>query len=281
MYDVVNDLIGAKDLLEARSQLQKIDNIIARKNINRSAYCKKLSQAILQAVGAQKIGYILAGEKPKYHIHSVNSSIPAYLASHGLTVGGVVEMRKRIRKLIAEIGETIIEPSGIKLSVEGEQKILDMLINKFPFWEAMPGIESLDILNINNTHREFNSIFGVDAEATSFVIYMLNMNDPTVAPEYVFLHELGHVVQTVLTGSCRLIPDEFLEFNASLDVMLEQGNPDLPEIFADTFAIAAMRGTELNDCISQLFPHDDLSEKFENFHIKLLGEKKLKPASSV
>jgi hypothetical protein len=46
------------------------------------------------------------------------------------------------------------------------------------------------------------------------------------------------------------------------------GNPSAPEVFADTFAIAVMRGTELSRCDPFDFP-ESLKEVFEDFYKRL------------
>ena len=68
----------------------------------------------------------------------------------------------------------------------------------------------------------------------------------------------------------RYVPDEFIQLHNSIPtaLRLEQGNPDAPEVFADTFAVAAMRGTELERCDPFNFP-EALNEAFEKFYTGL------------
>jgi hypothetical protein len=96
------------------------------------------------------------------------------------------------------------------------------------------------------------------------------MKDTSFAPEYVFLHEFGHILQISLTNSNLSVPNEFIEFNNTiLNVKLEQGSEEAIESFADTFAIAVMRGTDLYRYNPFPFP-DTLNEIFEKFHFKLI-----------
>ena len=269
MYDLIYNLVKSKDLLEANSLLKMIDRTLTNEDVNRPDYCKKLSQAIMQWAVMWIEGSIFTGVRSKYRIFPANRAIPYYLASFGLAVGKVRDTRKNIAKLIADIDKTIIEPSGISLSAEDEEEILSVLSTKFPFWEIVSPNSPLDILNINNSHRLFNSMCGASGDASSFVVYMFNMKDDTAAPEYVFLHELGHALQIALTGSDSLVPTEFIEFNNTLpDVRMEQGDRGVPELFADTFAIAVMRGTDLWHYSP--FPFSDaLNELFEKFFTAL------------
>jgi predicted metalloprotease len=96
------------------------------------------------------------------------------------------------------------------------------------------------------------------------------MKDNSLAPEYVFLHEMGHVLQVALTGSNQLVPEEFIKFNQSIDKNIElvQGSYEAVEVFADTFAIAIMHDT----CISKFDPFDFpemLKTSFSNFYSQL------------
>ena len=268
MYDTIYGLIEANDLLEANHLLKIIDNALANQSINRSAFCKALSKAIIEWSANSRFEDITTGTRPKYHIFPASNSVPHYLASFGLSLSSVQEMRKNIKHLIADIDETITGPSGICLSIKDEEKVLSTLSNKFPFWEIVSANKTLDILNINNTHRSFNSLCGASGDASSFIVYMFNMKDSSVIPEYVFLHELGHVLQISLTGSDKLVPTEFIEFNKLIKVILEQGTYESAEVFADTFAIAVMRGTDL--CKFNPFPFpDELNKTFEEFYAKL------------
>ena len=69
-------------------------------------------------------------------------------------------------------------------------------------------------------------------------------------------------MQTSLTESDELVPSEFIDFNNTLpNVNVKQGSYEATEVFADTFAIAVMRGTELNSCNPFPFP-DSINKLF-------------------
>jgi hypothetical protein len=63
------------------------------------------------------------------------------------------------------------------------------------------------------------------------------------SPEYVFLHEIGHLFTYNLTGEPEKVPDSFIEFN-------KKNNPtwkgDLVEVFVDLFSLALMAETEFS-----------------------------------
>jgi hypothetical protein len=61
-------------------------------------------------------------------------------------------------------------------------------------------------------------------------------------PEYIFMHEIGHLVAHRITGDFLKIPDSFIEFSNSLR---PGSKADLIEVFADLFSVAVMMDTEL------------------------------------
>ena len=271
MNDLIYDLVQANDLLEVSRILKMINEGCANQK-NRSAFFKKLAQTVIEWTVLGR-GDLFAGEKPRYYIHAANKSVPIYLASVGLTpANNVRKIQKIINELISDIDKTIAEPSGISLTVDAEEKILSVLSSKFPFWKVVPASTALDIININNTHRSFNSVCGVSGDATTFYIYMYNMKDSSTMPEYVFLHELGHVLQISLSGSGTLVPEEFIEFNETvLSTTIKQGSLEAIETFADTFSIAVMHGTDLSSKNPFPFP-DRLNECFVKFYDQLLNK---------
>ena len=60
-------------------------------------------------------------------------------------------------------------------------------------------------------------------------------------PEYVFVHEIGHVLTHNLTGDPNSVPDSFIEFNKKFN---PSWTGELVEVFVDLFAMAAMMDTE-------------------------------------
>ena len=248
MYDLIYELIESRDLLEVNTYLKEIDAALEEQTVNRSAFCKQLAQALTEWTFSLRNKELFVLEKSKYFIFEEWESIPYYLAFSGLSLGRVREVRQCIKDQIAYINETIIEPTGNCITVDTEKKIISILEAKYPFFEVAATKNPLHILNINNTNRVYNSTTGCSESGVPVAIHMYNMKDSDTAPEYVFLHELGHVLQASLTDSVIYVPDEFIQLHNSIPNTrrLEQGNPDAPEVFADTFAIAVMCRTELS-----------------------------------
>jgi len=280
MYDLIYELIESSDLLEVNTNLKKIDVALDEQTVNRSAFCKQLAQALVEWTFRLRNKELFVQEISKYYIFTEWESIPHYLAFSGLSLGRVREVRQCIKSQIAYIDDMIIEPTGNCITVETEEKIISILEAKYPFFEVAATSHPLHILNINNTNRIYNSTTGCSESGVPVAIHMYNMKDSDTAPEYVFLHEFGHVLQASLTNSVLYVPDEFIQLHNSIPNArrLEQGNPDAPEVFADTFAVAVMRGTELARYDPFNFP-EALNEVLERFYMKLF--EKYKQANTV
>jgi hypothetical protein len=140
-------------------------------------------------------------------------------------------------------------------------------MNKFPFFDVISQ-KPLYIFHLANSHKAFNSMsgFGDGEEAGHGVIVMFHMKDQDVSPEYVFLHELGHILQVAITQSPSVVPPVFLRFHNEIGgAPLRESNPDAPEVFADTFAIAVMHGTELEK-YNPFSLHEPFCHTFEMFY---------------
>ncbi len=85
-------------------------------------------------------------------------------------------------------------------------------------------------------------------------------------PEYVFLHELGHALQTCLTGSDKKFPISFVPvFELVFNNKVENVEPgDTLEVFADSFSIAAVYGTKYHSS-------NPFYEKFHMIHQAILA----------
>jgi len=182
-------------------------------------------------------------------------------------------LRRNIKRFITLIDETVIPPSGRFLTVEREEKILSVLFMKYPYLEIVSANRPLIVLNFDSTNRLYNSFCGTDDNVRSRVICMFNMNDSTVSPEYVFLHELGHALQIAITGSVSDVPIEFIKYQNLLPGVekLNQGDEIAAEVFADIFAIAVMRNTEFS-CFDPLNNPDIINASFETFFSQLFDK---------
>jgi hypothetical protein len=126
----------------------------------------------------------------------------------------------------------------------------------------------LRIYYIPYKHLEFNA--GYYPQLNSIVSYKPKEADST--PEYILMHEVGHLLTFNLTGDAGKVPDSFVEFNK---VHAPKWKGDLVEVFVDLFSIAVMMDTEFA-------PKNPFPEKFpvrfqnsvKDYFTKLIGDLK-------
>ena len=61
------------------------------------------------------------------------------------------------------------------------------------------------------------------------------------SPEYIFLHEIGHLITYNITGEPDKVPESFIEFNEKINPGWKK---DLIEVFVDLFSLAVMIETD-------------------------------------
>ena len=61
------------------------------------------------------------------------------------------------------------------------------------------------------------------------------------SPEYIFVHEVGHLLINNLTGDPEKLPDSFIEFNKKFN---PDWDGDLVEVFVDLFSLAVMMDSD-------------------------------------
>jgi hypothetical protein len=95
----------------------------------------------------------------------------------------------------------------------------------------------LRIYFIPHQHIKFNA--GYLPFLNSIVSYRPKENASSA--EYIFVHEIGHLLIFNLTGDPGKVPDSFIEFNNKFN---PSWKGDLVEVFVDLFSIAIMMDTE-------------------------------------
>lgn len=106
----------------------------------------------------------------------------------------------------------------------------------------------------------------------SIVSYRPRLSD--LDPEYVFMHEVGHLLAFNLTGDPEKVPDSFVEFNK---VFNPTWDGELLEVFVDLFSGAVMMDTEYasKNPILPIFSIER-QQVTRDYFIKLMGALKYK-----
>lgn len=214
-------------------------------------------------------------KKRSYHIHSGAAASLYFLSSfvptrHSEQEKVVQTGRERLEAFNLFVQENILPPVGNFISVSEIDMVMNAVSKKYPLWRRMFVDSKLTILRLNNTHKEMNSMCNAshkigDATKFSYELYLFHTKDFEQGhPVYIFLHELGHILQIEAAHDPSLVPESFIKFsNDMTGKELTQGE-FAPELFADAFAMAMMQtfGWKeydtfdiVSDSVKELFKH--------------------------
>jgi hypothetical protein len=116
----------------------------------------------------------------------------------------------------------VIEDFGFPKSCWRLRTMQPLLIHIIPF----------EINNLNAAYYPY---------INSIASYRVGTCEEGSTPEYIFVHEVGHLLLYIITGNPEKVPDSFVTFN---EKFRPNYNGDLLEIFVDLFSLAVMKDTE-------------------------------------
>lgn len=122
--------------------------------------------------------------------------------------------------------------------------VLNRVCEVFPYAEKVIGNNPIEILLIEAQHEarngEATAIFMQHGMHGSICIYQLQ-DDYIAAPEYILLHEMGHLLHMRATGTITDVPASFINYLSQLGTdCSELTTAQLQEVFADTFILAVV-----------------------------------------
>jgi hypothetical protein len=135
------------------------------------------------------------------------------------------------------------------------------------------------------THKRFLSIYFVpyesninnaafDINTNSIVVFRTKEKD-TQTPEYIFLHEFGHLLHSTIFQTIKEVPKSFVEFNEKMNPTFSNySKEDQLEIYADFFSIAVMLDSDFED-------HNPFIKTMQRVHLDAIKEYFIKDLSSL
>lgn len=91
-------------------------------------------------------------------------------------------------------------------------------------------------------NNQSNAAFDIN---TNSIAVFRTKEKETQKPEYIFLHEFGHIIHCTLFKTTNEVPNSFIEFNKQMNPkFFEYSREDQLEIYADLFSIAVMLDSE-------------------------------------
>lgn len=242
IYGIIDNIMFSSDLLEAAKHLSTFVEIgLHEKNRKQIADLFKSVVSdlrLLNAVNRFGTPGFISNKDKSYIIFTNEKSVQQYLTLRidlGLTP---VKFFKHLSKLSQEILEDFTEPSGNQVSATFIENILKYLDDKIRFTERVYRKSVPTFILLNNSHRTLNSMTALtdntDERSRQFIFLYHLRSGSEFNPEFVFLHELGHVVQNRY-GSSNTPPESFCQLMKK-ESLEQMDSYELCDLFADLFA---------------------------------------------
>ena len=153
--------------------------------------------------------------------------------------------KKSLRQISEQIEDDLMPTRGTQITPTAVHKILALLEARYQFLQRVRKGKPLFIILPDCSHKNYNGLCRTHLckrNQTDCEIYLFHsLEYHKYSPEFVFLHELGHVLNLALTGTLEIVPNGFLEFAEILfPNMTVPYQKTVSEIFADCFAMGIM-----------------------------------------
>lgn len=202
-----------------------------------------------------------------YSVYSGGEAAAAYMLSLCTTAQSAdgaapTTAARQMLKYTNYVAENITAPVAGRISAAETETLLDSIDEKYGIIRKLFSERRLPILLLENSHCRCNS-FCCSKRSVSgdgdynYELFLFHKKDSEAGhPAYIFLHEIGPIVQMELTHDPEAVPKSFIKMsNEFLGTDIKQ-DIKTPELFADAFAIAMMTifGWSEYDCFDMI-PH--------------------------
>lgn len=246
-FNYLNKILDCKTVAETKEYLKNIqDNFDHLEKNKQKEYLKKLTQ-----LSSNFMMIDILDNPQNINIYYSEKAIRNLVLEQFIKINSK-NFNNRINDL-QSFFESITEKHSTKKITKKDIDVIFKVINqKFPDFQKILNNITINILIFNNTDKEVNSAAIPSQNFKKFKIICFCMKKDedylsgAVNPCYVFLHELGHILCWLITKETRKVPKTFLNKMGKYMKPTDPSNPDLLEVFADSFAMAIMNNTALN-----------------------------------
>jgi|GEM_PF-3049813 len=199
--------------------------------------------------------------------------MPAFILNTWTFRDNVEDNRNNLSELSRWIRATFTTPSGKQITEKQIVSMFNVAENKFLISERFLLQAPIDILLVNNTCCHANSLYYINSNPNVVkkdLIVLTHVSDERVQPEFVFLHELGHMVHTRITQKEFVAPRSF-DVLHPLIFKYSRMDPAVPpkrwlkkwfsECFSECFAIAVLHRSPY----SELDYYTQISDEDKDF----------------
>lgn len=235
----------------------------------------------LRATTAIKRAFV---SKP-YAIYSGNAAAVNFMLTHITTRQSAQSVpiespRAGFENFVCLADENIVPKVGPLVLRKDIEYIIKEIDRKYLLFSTLFGERKLSILRVSNTHLNCNALccsikseMGVGFITLNYELFLFHEREGAGwHPAFIFLHELGHILQTEISRNPSLPPKSFVQMvNLYKGPRIKQ-DKESAELFADAFAIAMITIFEWKQLAPQVGFPPATSAVYAEYIDWLIGE---------
>lgn len=255
-------------LLEETNILSKFELVkLFKQNVGNGKFADELNSLLLS--------YLMNSDSEQrisnfdvVRFHGPATGLSRYVANQlflSLKVQSVANKRSVLKELDFVL-HNLYESKNPLLKITTARRLLDVVSDFLgDHFYKITEPRFLSIYFVPHENKMNNTAFDIN---TNSIAVFRTKEKKTQGPEYIFLHEFGHILHCKLFKTVKKVPESFVEFNRKMNErFVTYSEPEKLEIYADLFSIAVMLNTEyesLNPFIKIIQPvhFDKIKEYF-------------------
>lgn len=237
---MIKDVLNATNLAELAITLNSFITAgdLSAKNISR------LYAAVEETYVQAMFGSAIEGH-PSWCVCGGRRGANIYLYRNWQRGSGTPARREHLKVLAQKTQSDFIPSHGERISFSAAESILRYLDKRFDFSKNVLGKQQMVVLLTDCEHKQFSSLcrpFICENGAKDCDIYMCYPKaKDNVSVESMLFHELGHVLNVMLTGNINIAPESYMELmETELPGFRDEYGEKANELFAHAFAMGAM-----------------------------------------
>lgn len=266
----MNSILNSNTLTDLAKNIEQL--LVSQGKISYAA----LYRAVKEKSKQYALASLFDNSARYYDIFTGNRCMVMHLYLNWVYAKSPAKNRAELKRIADEIRKDFVPAENVQINEETIRASLDYLEQRYGFCTKLFAGHRLSILLPECGHKNYNSLCRT-AELTDgsmhCSLYLFHVKkDCAASSEYVLIHELGHVLHTMLTGSCKTVPESFFAMAEQMFRGLSTTYRDrVPEFFADCFAMGVMQDSEWEefDPYTQIYAED--KRLFERYMRGLMG----------
>lgn len=245
-YDTIQKICWNDNLLDCAQDLLKLVKIISTQE-NKKTVIQHFYERLYQAAGLPALEALYKAKR--WYVVDGPMAVVSYLAITMPKMTSPVQTLKRIEEYAKDLLSSFSRSPRKPIENKVVNEILTYLDKQYNFSGLVFGESVVKIIILDAENKLVNASFVLVENATrsapGFLLYANHEDCQNMHPAEIFFHELGHAMQTAITGDIDVLPQVIMDL---LDDLCFPGIANAPlndgrEVLADAFGIGLMYNT--------------------------------------